>query len=82
MAQLWDYLFIESIWNEGNLLVAKVNGKVIGTEQQGLFKNKIIHPPLHEYLNAIGEDGWEIVAMSLDQHALPASPALVAKRPR
>lgn len=50
----WEYLFVEVIVEKGVDRVYSINGQTLDDWQHG--------PLVHEYINAKGEQGWELVA--------------------
>jgi len=54
--QKWDYMMVRSYgW-----VVMKVDDKEVGRLQDGLPIGEM----LYEYLDGLGQDGWEVVGMA------------------
>lgn len=77
--QRWEYLVL--IARKGTILSA--NGQQLGSV--GFFGGTE-GPPLHDYLNMCGAEGWEVVGMSPSmqrgEHGGSVNIDIVLKRPR
>jgi 2',3'-cyclic-nucleotide 2'-phosphodiesterase (5'-nucleotidase family) len=69
----WEYLFVDAnMYPFGNKLISLyVNGEEMRDWKQG---------SLHLFVNHLGEDGWELVAMDHDSKYDQTS--LIFKRPK
>ena len=69
--QKWEYLRLEISYPDRVYLAYSVNGKHLGepvrkTDASGFFKSSFMdwgnQPRLDDYLQYLGEEGWELVA--------------------
>jgi hypothetical protein len=69
----WEHLFVTAITHEGKLRPWKVNGQVLGGwEQIGIT----------EYIEQVGEQGWELSGVATSDSASDTTTRLIFKRPR
>ncbi len=57
--QKWEYLTIQTEWDNETLIVRSVNGQNIG-EKKGIMGGRS-YPVFESHLSGIGEQGWELV---------------------
>lgn len=78
--QKWEYLFLGiNVGNEYQLKVCSINGN----DQKDWIKGISVY----DYSNKLGEDGWEMVETSINEHNHPAFHGgglllLIFKRPK
>lgn len=66
MAQKWEYLTLDRVVTTGGALIMRVNGQDIG-ERGGRHHDRK-YPTLYEYLNELGNQGWELAGLDGGQY--------------
>lgn len=66
MAQKWEYLTVDRVVTTGGALIMRVNGQDIG-ERGGRHHDRK-YPTLYEYLNELGDRGWELSGLDGGQY--------------
>ena len=62
--QRWEYLILRAI--VGDWKITHINGQQM-SKFKGLFSTTIEGPNLHDNLNRLGLEGWEVVGIAGDQ---------------
>jgi hypothetical protein len=68
--QKWEYLIVSSAYDKGNDKAKRVNGQELQNWKR---------TDLYEYINQLGEEGWELVGYSADRFA---NQYMALKRPK
>jgi len=68
--QKWEYLYVRVSENKVLMINNQKEGKF------GLITGSVKGEPVHEFLNRMGQDGWEVIALTHD-----AALVFILKRP-